>query len=185
VTNKYLSILRGINVSGQKKINMGDLKQLYQELGFSEVISYIQSGNVIFTSEMDHKSEISEKINQGISDKYGFNVPVQVLSVAQFDKVFKQQPFTDVDTIQDGAKVLVTFLSKVPEQENIQTLLTHVLAPERLVVKHQTVYLHCPNGYGRSKLSNTFIEKKLGLQATTRNIKTVSKLCELALASNS
>lgn len=178
--NNYISILRGINVSGQKKIKMADLTSLYQSLGLSDVISYIHSGNLIFNSQVDNKAELKANIEQAISQQYGFDVPVVIHRQSEFSQVLKQLPFQDIVLEQDGAKVLVTLLSEKPSDTNINELLKHVIPPERLVVSGQTVYLHCPNGYGRSKLSNVFIEKKLKLIATTRNLKTVSKLVDLS-----
>ena len=178
--NKYISILRGINVSGQKKIKMADLTALYQNLGLSDVVSYIQSGNLIFNSSVDNITELKSSLEQAISQQYGFDVPVEIRTQNQFCQVLSQLPFQDIVLEQDGSKVLVTFLSAKPCEVNISELLKHVSAPERLVVSDQIVYLHCPNGYGRSKLSNVFIEKKLKLIATTRNLKTVSKLVELS-----
>ncbi|MCJ8274454.1 MAG: hypothetical protein MJK04_34285, partial [Psychrosphaera sp.] len=81
---------------------------------------------------------------------------------------------------KDGTQVMVTFLAGEPHQDKIDAIATYVKAPEKLVVDGSAVYLHCPNGYGKSKLTNVFIEKKLAVCATTRNLKSVTKLCELA-----
>lgn len=179
--NKYISILRGINVSGQKKIKMADLKALYLSLGFDDVSTYIQSGNVIFSCDESNQLKIKEEIELAIKAAYGFEVPVDVRCVEQFNAVLANLPFEDIDLAQDGTKVMVTFLSGEPEQSNIDAIAQYVKAPEKLIVDGQVAYLHCPNGYGKTKLSNVFLEKKLGVCATTRNLKSVSKLCELAV----
>jgi uncharacterized protein (DUF1697 family) len=75
---KYISILRGINVSGQKKINMTDLKSLYELLGFQNVVTYIQSGNVIFDAEVTNKTDLKARIEKTIEEKYEFHVPVEI-----------------------------------------------------------------------------------------------------------
>ena len=82
---------------------------------------------------------------------------------------------------KDGTKVLVTFLATEPDKVKVSNLLDHVVPPEKLVVKGKEAYLYCPNGYGRSKLSNSFLENKLEIDATTRNWKSVHKLYELSV----
>ena len=174
----YISLLRGINVSGQKKILMADLKALYVSLGFCDVLTYIQSGNVIFSSELG-VDKIVTLIEKAINKQYGFEVPVQVREVEVFEKLIVECPFREFDLVEEGTRVMVTFLAKLPSEENVVKLMTYVKEPERLVLHGRQIYLHCPNGYGKTKLSNTFIEKKLGVTATTRNWKSVVKLYEL------
>lgn len=177
--NKFISILRGINVSGQKKIKMVDLKSLYELLGFSEVSTYIQSGNVIFLSKITDSAKIESKIEKAIEKEYGFHVPVIVRTAKELSEIFEGLPFKGVDVVADGTKILVTFLSGTPKKALVTDIKRYVVEPEKLVVSGNAVYLHCPNGYGRTKLSNTFIENKLKVSATTRNLKTLVKLCEL------
>jgi uncharacterized protein (DUF1697 family) len=174
----YISLLRGINVSGQKKIIMKDLKSLYVSLGFENVLTYIQSGNVIFESDADEQTLI-ENIEESIRKMYGFDVPVQVRSASEFQNIVKSCPFTELDLVEEGTRVMVTFLVSVPSREQVEKLMTYVNEPERLVLVGKEVYLHCPNGYGKTKLSNNLLEKKLGVAATTRNWKSVIKLHEL------
>ena len=174
----YISLLRGINVAGQKKIRMADLKALYISLGFYDVQTYIQSGNVIFDSELG-VDEIVTLIEKAISKQYGFEVPVQVREVGVFEKLIVECPFTELDLVKEGTRVMVTFLENLPSEDNVAKLMTYVKEPERLVLYGRQIYLHCPNGYGKTKLSNTFMEKKLGVSATTRNWKSVVKLYEL------
>ncbi len=177
--NKFISILRGINVSGQKKILMADLKALYEALGFKNVITYIQSGNVIFECPSQDKTDIKSKIDRTIEVRYDFQVPVEVRTELEFKTILENCPFEHIDLDRDGAKVLVTFLSAKPSADNLTEAQKYVASSEKMALHDQVVYLHCPNGYGRSKLSNTFLEKKLGVVATTRNLKTVSKLYAL------
>ncbi len=178
---KYISILRGINVSGQKKIKMGDLKSLYELMGFQDVVTYIQSGNVIFDATAGNEFELKSRIEKSIEKKYKFHVPVEIRTNRKFENIIKNCPFGSVDLAAEGTKVLVTFLSSIPAKDKITELLKHVVAPEKLVFSGRDVYLYCPNGYGKSKLSNTFIENKLKVKATTRNWKSVHKLFELSM----
>ena len=180
---KYISLLRGINVSGQKKIIMKDLKALYESLGFKNVVTYIQSGNVIFDSDSDgdgSDEDVIAKIQSTITKQYGFDVPVQVREASYFENIIEACPFSELDLIEEGMRVMVTFLADVPSEENIVKLMAYVKEPERLVLVGKEVYLHCPNGYGTTKLNNNFIEKKLGVGATTRNWKTILKLHALS-----
>ncbi len=178
---KYISIIRGINVSGQKKIKMVDLKSLYELLGFQSVVTYIQSGNVIFDTDSGDKSELKEKIERTIEEKYAFHAPVDIRTSRELADIINNNPLGPVDLAKDGIKVLVTFLSAKPATAKIADIQQYVAAPEQLFVIGTEVYLYCPNGYGKSKLSNNFLERKLGVGATTRNWKSVFKLYELSL----
>ena len=178
---KYISILRGINVSGQKKIKMSDLKSLYELLSFQNVVTYIQSGNAIFDATVKNKVDLKAKIEEAIEEKYKFHVPVEIRTRREIGDIIKSCPFGLVDLVEDGTKVLVTFLSSKPSEVRFFDIQKYVVAPEKLVVRGKEAYLYCPNGYGKSKLSNTFLEHKLGVKATTRNWKSIHKLYELSV----
>ena len=178
---KYISILRGINVSGQKKIKMVDLKSLYELLGFQDVVTYIQSGNVIFDAAVKNKADLKAKIEEAIEEKYKFHVSVEIRTNREIGDIIKNCPFGSVDLAEDGTKVLVTFLFSKPSEVRVSDIQKYVVAPEKLVVRGKEIYLYCPKGYGKSKLSNTFLEHKLGVEATTRNWKSVHKLYELSV----
>jgi len=175
----YISILRGINVSGQKKIKMLDLKCLYENLGFQDVQTYIQSGNVIFKSPKIGKAILKNEIETKISKQYGFSVPVQVLELQELIEVFASNPFVNKRN-EDISKLHVTFLEEVPEAELRSEIMNIQSASDEFIINGKVVYVFCPNGYGRTKLNNTFFEKKLKTSATTRNWKTISKLVELS-----
>ncbi len=176
--NTYISLLRGINVSGQKKILMADLKSLYEDLGFKNVQTYIQSGNVVF----DFKEKKADQIQQMIFDKiqahYGFDVPNLILTPNQIITALKDNPYQDIE------KMYFVFLAKTPSQENIDLLNTFSFDNEFYELKNNVIYFHCPDGYGRAKLNNNFFEKKLKVSATTRNLRTVKKLLEMTNSFN-
>ncbi len=178
---KYISLLRGINVSGQKKVVMSDLKTLYEALGFQNVVTYIQSGNVIFEATSKSKTNVKDHIEQAIKKNYSFHVPVEIRTKSELEAITENIPFRSINVSEDGTKVLVTFLSRRPTAVKVGELQQYVVAPEKLVVKGTEVYLYCPNGYGTSKLSNNFLEQKLGVEATTRNWKSVLKLYDLSV----
>ncbi|MCJ8321732.1 MAG: DUF1697 domain-containing protein [Colwellia sp.] len=178
----YIALLRGINVSGQKKIKMADLKVLFQHLGFSEIQTYIQSGNVVFYADQEDKHLLADHIKTAIQKHYGFDVPVTVLSRNEFFSVHNNIPlgnFNVDDINENGTKIYISFLSSKPENDMINKLLSYVVSPEKLIIEDKFAYLYCPNGYGKSKLSNNFIENKLKVSATTRNWKTVVKIHEM------
>ena len=184
----YISLLRGINVSGQKKVNMKELKALYESLGLKQVTTYIQSGNVVFYCNDKSPKELKVLLEAGISESFGFEVPVLVLSQAILNNTLKQLPFTNISVIEQGSQVIFSFLSSVIDTDKIALLDSYLTVGEELhssinsndSLSTNVIYLHCPNGYGKTKLSNTFLEKKLDVTATSRNLKTVIKLCELA-----
>ena len=175
----YISILRGINVSGQKKIRMEDLKALYETLSFRDVTTYIQSGNIIFTTSINIKiSAIAEKIEQAIEGKYHFHVPVIIRTTDEMHQVLSSNPFLNEEGI-NREKLHVTFLEELPQSTKVIAIKESDFSPDRFRIIGKEVYLYCPGGYGNTKLSNTFFEKKLHVKATTRNWKSVGKLVEL------
>ncbi|MFV2060760.1 MAG: DUF1697 domain-containing protein [Gammaproteobacteria bacterium] len=177
---KYISLLRGVNVSGKNKIKMPELKFLYESLDLKNVETYIQSGNVIFETKDKSISNIKSLIENTIKNKFKFKVPVEIRTKLDLKNIIKNNPFGTIDLENEGTKVLVTFLATKPNKDKITDLNKYVKLPEKLNIKGKEVYLYCPNGYGKSKLSNTFIEKKLEVAATTRNWKSVVKLYELS-----
>lgn len=173
----YISILRGINVSGQKLIKMDKLKQEFISLGFKDVRTYIQSGNIIFNADPVNENNLEKAIGEKIMEAFGFEVPVLVKDVEEIRSVLLNNPFAEE---KDKAFLHVTFLSAVPSGENIDMLESQSFAPDIFVIKENAVYLFCPNGYGKTKLSNNFFENKLKVKATTRNWSTLNELYSLA-----
>ena len=177
----FISILRGINVSGQKRILMTDLKALYKDLKFTEVITYIQSGNVIFKSnEKLSDADFAKKIEEAIYEKYDFEVPVIIRSEHEIKKIISANPFLEEKSI-DCKKLHVTFLSEIPLKKNIESLENLNFTPDRFIMHEKEIYLYVPDSYGETKISNNFFEKKLKVKATTRNWNTIMKLAAMAL----
>jgi uncharacterized protein (DUF1697 family) len=174
--NTYICILRGINVSGKNIIKMADLKQLFEAMGFINVKTYIQSGNVIFESKEQSTYNLGTSINEKINSKFGYNVPVLVKKSDYLRKIVATLPFSNIDT----SKLYVTFLSGKCTNPPMEQILEKKGHTELIHIEEETVYIYCPDGYGKTKLSNNFLEKKLQISATTRNWKTVNKLLELA-----
>ena len=172
---RYISLLRGVNVSGQKKIKMDVLRKLYGGLGLSCVQTYIQSGNVLFDCE-ENTVKLSEKIKEGIRKSFGFEVEVILRTKQEWQKIQGNTLFQNKDSTQ----IYVVFLARKPEMKRDLNKANKVKdAQEEFVILGREVYLFLPNGMGRTKLSNTFWENMLNVPATTRNWNTVRKLGEL------
>jgi uncharacterized protein (DUF1697 family) len=175
----YISILRGINVSGQKLIKMDALKKSFENMGFQNVKTYVQSGNIIFTCNQFEINELEQKISRQIEKDFGFEVRVIVLTIDKLKQVIDNNLFLK-DTDKDQSFLHVTFLSSKPVQYDYKTVENKKQSGEEIFLSDTAVYLYCPNGYGKTKLNNNFLETKLKVVATTRNWKTTNELFKIA-----
>lgn len=175
--NTYVAVLRGINVSGQRIIAMKDLKALFIKEGFGNVMTYIQSGNVVFGSSESDTKKLEKQISALIQNHYNFSVPVLVLSRENISEILEKNPY--IDREKDTNKLHVTLLEKIPEEKALASCRDEQYQSDEFTITDTTIYLYCPDGYGMTKFSTTFFEKKLGVQATTRNWKTMIALKDL------
>lgn len=173
---KFVALLRGINVSGQKLIKMSELKILFEKTGFQNVDTYIQSGNVIFSAKETSAEKLSLIISSAIKNQFGFDVQVIVITPEAIELALKN-PF--IKKKKDIDKLYTIFLSKEPSKTSIVSLNKDAYLPEEYIIKGKCVYLFAPNGYGKAKLNNNFFENKLKVFGTTRNLKTLNALLEL------
>ena len=176
--NKYIALLRGINVGGKNTIRMADLTTMFADAGFSNIITYIQSGNIVFESQPETETRLSEIIGGRISSRFGLTVPVLVRSLERLQHIADQLPFQASDGF-DHKHLYITLLAGMPEPATLNRLNAEDFHPDRFHIVEDAVYLYCPSGYGKTRLNNTFWEKKTGLTATTRNLQTIQKLCTL------
>jgi len=174
---KFIALLRGINVSGQKLIKMSALRTLFEEVGFQDVETYIQSGNVIFSSKEKSIGKLEDKIASGIKRKFDFDVQVVVMTPEEIENVLRSNPF--IKRKKDTDKLYVIFLAKAPSADTIKKLSDINYSPEEYIIEGRYIYLFVPNGYGKAKLNNNFFENKLKVFGTTRNLKTIKALFEL------
>jgi len=172
-----IAILRGINVGGKRIILMTDLKALCEKLGLAHVKTYIQSGNLIFSSGSGN-TDLERKLEMAITDKYGFDVPVIVRDLEEIKATIDKNPFFDGDADMD--RLHLTFLKEKPTPENAEITTTYDYAPDKFKIVGRDVFIYCAGKYHESKLTNGFFEKRLNTVATTRNWKTVLKLYELS-----
>ena len=175
----YISLLRGINVSGQKLIKMEALRKSYEKLGFQNVTTYVQSGNVIFSGNKVKPDQLVLSISQQIEKDFGFIVPVIVLTVDKLKQIIDSNPFSK-HVNKEPSYFHVTFLSSKPQKIESDKIEEKKLNGEEIAFSDNAVYLYCPNGYGKTKLNNSFLETKLKVKATTRNWKTTNELLRIA-----
>ncbi len=175
--NTSVALLRGINVSGQRMINMKELKALFLKAGFLNVMTYIQSGNIVFGSEETSTKKLEKTVADMIKNHYGFDVPVLVLKEEDIEKIIKNNPY--LDGKKDIVKLHVTLLERTPEAKLIATTRDEKFQSDEFTIDGTNIYLYCPDGYGMTKFSTMFFEKKLGVTATTRNWKTILELARL------
>jgi uncharacterized protein (DUF1697 family) len=171
----YVGLLRGINVAGKKIVRMENLRASFEALGFGQVRTYVQSGNVVFEASKTSTTGLSKKIGEKILSDYGFSVPLILRTSGEMTKVASDNPFLKEKKV-DRSKLHVTFLSEPPAVTALKKLNALAPLPDRFHVEGREVYLCCPNGYGRTKLSNAAFERLLSVEATTRNWKTVNTL---------
>jgi len=175
---RYLCILRGINVSGQKKVKMAELVSVFESLGLKNIQTYIQSGNVVFSSSSKDTGKLARKIEREITDQFGFDVPVLLRTKNEIDSMLKINPFLEKKGV-DESKLHVTLLAHAPDKSVQKMNATGEHETDRFVLKGDNVFLYCPGGYGKTRFSNVFLEKLLGVTATTRNWKTINALVDL------
>lgn len=175
----YISLLRGINVGAKNRIKMPELKQLYEELGLSSVVPYIQSGTVVFESLSVDPVALITQLQEGIATRFGFQVPVLIFDLDAWEKLISQHPFLKCPDC-DPAFFHLTFLDQLPKEGIPAKIESKIQVGERLNLDNRVVYLYCPLGYGNTKLTTNLIEKQLGVLATTRNWKTVLAVLDLA-----
>jgi uncharacterized protein (DUF1697 family) len=178
--NTYISFLRGINMTGHNSIKMADLADLYHNLGFIQPETYIQSGNVIFSSDKDTDvAEIATVIETAIHEKYGYDVPVMIRSIAEMRKILSSNPFLSEREF-DPAKVAVTFIRDKVTESQIQKVADVNYPPDKFKIIGNEIYTFCPNGFGRTKIYTTFFENRMKVKGTARNWNTITTLIDLA-----
>jgi uncharacterized protein (DUF1697 family) len=176
----YVALLRGINLGGHKIVKMAQLRKEFEGLGFDDVRTYIQSGNVVFKAPSCACEDLAKRIQERVLCQFGFPVPVVVKTADEIGEVIKNNPLMKQKDI-DLSKLHVTFLWSAPEKSTLKMLHAISAAPDEFHCSAQAVYLHCPNGYGVTKLGNNVLEKMLKVGTTTRNWRTVNQLYQMTL----
>ncbi len=175
----YIALLRGINVSGQKKIKMDALRKMFDKLAFEDVRTYIQSGNIVFNTSITSEVQVQQSIKTEIAKSFGFDVHVLVKSVNDLRKILEASPYTDPVDLE-AKRVYYVLLKNAPSPDVVPNLDQSDYPNELFHITPSCVYLNCINGAGKARLTNNIIEKKLNVTATTRNHRTMLKLLEMA-----
>ena len=174
----YVAMLRGVNVGAHNRIKMPALTDLFVALGHTDVVTYIQSGNVVFKSRSKSAAAVARGIASAIEAELGSDVAVLIRSKEELAGIVKANPFLRAKV--DPARLHVTLLAEAPAADAARALEQFDAGSDEASVVGREVYLHCPNGYGNTKLNPALIERRLGTTSTTRNWKTITTLLELA-----
>tara|TARA_R110000787_G_scaffold192886_9_gene304406 strand:+ start:11826 stop:12344 length:519 start_codon:yes stop_codon:yes gene_type:complete len=169
---RFIILLRGINVSGKNKLPMQDLRELLDELRYLNIQTYIQSGNIILDTD-EKKAEVIVKIQDGIKNKFNYDVPVIIKTVSELRKAIVSYPFP----IENPKIVAFVFLNQQITEVEIDV---KEIYGDEYQIDNDMVYIYCLTGFARTKLSNNLFERKLKVIATTRNFRTVQKLLALS-----
>lgn len=173
--NTYLLFLRGVMPSGKNRVPMADLRAALTRHGFLAVQTWIQSGNVRVKTKKNAE-ETAKLAQEIIKTEIGPDIPVIVKTSQQLREILDANPFWE-EPAQD--RVFYTLFSGSLDQEKAEALAQLDVSPEKLVIKDVALYLFIPGSAARSRLSNTFLEKKLGMRLTTRNRNTIAKMIQL------
>ncbi|HEX8734846.1 MAG TPA: DUF1697 domain-containing protein [Pyrinomonadaceae bacterium] len=171
---KYAAFLRGINVGGHHIVKMEDLRGIFASMNFENVKTYIQSGNVIFETAETNADALAEKIERELEKSFGFEIKTMPRTLAGLAEIAARNPFKDAEA---GAQVYISFLSAAPDAELKDAVVSLSNDFEAFRFRDREMYyLRRPDNPAKDLFSNNFIEKRLKLAATTRNVTTVNKI---------
>ena len=172
----YIALLRGINVGGHKKILMADLRILFEKLGYENVQTYIQSGNVVFKSIEENTEDLESKIKVQILEQYGFEVSVLVKTHSEIKNILSYCPFSEDKKV----KSYFIILHSIPDEELVESTQEIKYPNEEFHITNSCVYIYYSLGSGKAKCGTNFFEKKLKVSATARNYNTIKKLVSIS-----
>lgn len=174
---QYIAFLRGINVGGHRKLKMEDLRSMMDSMGFENIATYIQSGNIVFDAEKTDTDSLSSSVKKQIEVQFEYDVPVIVRSYDDLKEVWENIPFEK----KEGWKRYITFLSDEPDEQQKQELEGLSSNIETFVVRNKVVYAHVDKQTSeKPRFSSNFVQQQLKIPATNRNLRTVNKMLELA-----
>lgn len=179
---RYAALLRAVNLAGNNRVAMAELRRVCTQLGLGDVATYLQSGNVVFSSPETDTAALRRELEGVIASAFGIEPAVVLRSGGQLGAVLGANPF--VEAGREASRLSVGFLAGLPEPERVRALLADPLASpppggDEFALRGEEVFLHHPNGYGRTKLSNSYFDRRLGIPMTVRNWRTVTNLAEM------
>jgi len=175
--DRYVALLRGVNVGGKNKLPMAELRAIYADVGCTDARTYIQSGNVVFTAAPGAEEKIRNAVARRITEQFGFKVPVVIRTGRELRKVAATNPF--LNSGADAASLHVAFLADAPAKAAVKSLDPDRSPGDAFTLLGREIYLHTPNGVARTRLTNDYFDAKLGTISTVRNWRTVLKLVEM------
>lgn len=174
----YIALLRGINVGGHNKVAMQALREMCESLGLSNVQTVVQSGNLVFQCKQAKSGALERQLEQETAKRLGVSPDYFVRTAEEWEQIVRGNPFPKAAK-EDPGHLLVMCLKTDPSAEDVESLRAAIKGPETIASDGRQLYLVYPGGVGRSKLTGTLIERKLGTKGTARNWNTVLKLLEL------
>jgi uncharacterized protein (DUF1697 family) len=175
----HIALLRAVNVGGRNSVIMGELRDLLTELGFEGVRSLLQSGNLVFRSRARPGLEIAAFLEKQAAERLDLQTDFLVRTGEEWERIITRNPFED-EAKRDPTRLIVMFLKHPPSAAKVEALQSTIAGPEIVSIDGEQAYIVYPAGIGRSRLTTTMIEKKLGARGTARNWNTVLKLAILA-----
>ncbi|MBN4070064.1 DUF1697 domain-containing protein [Olleya sp. AH-315-F22] len=174
--NTYIALLRGINVGGHRKVPMVELRELLTNLGFQNVQTYIQSGNVVFKSSEKSIQKLEKKIHEEIQSHFGFDVSIIVKTPKDLQRIFDACPFSE----EKKKTSHFTMLHSTPDDELVKIASEKIYKGEEYVIINDCIYYYCAKGFGQAKFNMNLFERKLKTASTSRNYRTMVKLLSLS-----
>jgi uncharacterized protein (DUF1697 family) len=170
----WVALLRAINLGAHNKVPMAGLRDVFAEAGASNVRTYIQSGNVVFTAPTSSRTALARKLERAVDDAFGVSAAVVLRTFGELQGVVDSHPFG-----RDTATTMVAFLAKKPAAAKVRAVRALDVAPDEVELVGTDVYLRYPNGVQGATLTGARLEKELGVAATARNWRTVTRLAEM------
>jgi len=175
-----ISLLRGVNMTGHNSLKMKDLLQLYNNLGFKNAETYIQSGNVVFKYPgIINEQEISARIHGEIRSSFGYDIAVIIRTVDELNNIMTANPFLS-EVNFDPSKMAVIFLTSEVTTIQKEKVAAIDYPPDKFYIKGREIYIFCPNGFGKTKLYTNFFENRMGVTGTARNWKSITAILQIA-----
>lgn len=176
----YVALLRGINVGGNRKLPMADLREIFRAAGATDVATYIQSGNVLFNAGGTAVEAIVSGVEAGIVDRFGFEVPLVVRSRDEMRAIVERHPYSELLDVKNACHVV--FLRRDPVDP--ARLDPDWARPDRFTVHGRDVYLALVGGVAGTKLTNAYFDRATGTVSTARNWRTVTTLLDMMEAAD-
>ncbi|RWB52287.1 MAG: DUF1697 domain-containing protein [Mesorhizobium sp.] len=173
----FVALFSGINVGGNRIVKMAELKSFFEDLGFTGVATYVQSGNVVFRAKKVDAAALTNELEAAFEKKWGFNSRIMVRDAGWFERLVKDNPYPEV--AGEPTKLHAYVLEREPTAEETKRLAEKCTGPERFEIKGDVLYLHAPDGVGKSVFAN-LIPRTLKVPSTARNWRSVLALLDMA-----